>query len=295
MKILLVTKKTNQEILEKKVKALNITDPSFLEALSRSHNEHFEGLKKLREILAAESIACTELKRGMSWPSSSDFDYIVTLGGDGTILSSSHEVTDKRTPILGIRSSDESIGYLCALHHKNLKDLPTKLKNIDSESMMVERLSAEVTFQKNGSKVVTPPVLNDFLFANENPSSTTRYAISLNDHEELHKSSGIWIATPSGSTAAISTIGAVPQSIKDKDFQFKVRELYPKSSQFKLGGSLFNPDTDKFTITNFNDKAILAIDGQHGCINLSIGDKISFKRAKPLQLFCPTSFYNSHV
>ena len=80
------------------------------------------------------------------------------------------------------------------------------------------------------------------------------------------------------------------QSLSDLNFQYKVRELYPSPEHYKLSGSLFNPDKDRFVITNFNTEAILAVDGQHGCINLSVGDKISFKRARPLLLFNPSNF-----
>lgn len=287
MKVLLVTKKTNQEILKKRVRALKIFDRDFLKSLESSHKEHFDALKILRKTLTSEGIECAELKRGMPWPQTENFDIIVTLGGDGTILSSSHQVIFKNIPIIGIRSSDESIGHLCALDHKNLENLGEKLRNKGSELIKLQRLYAEVTFQKNNKTLRTPPVLNDFLFANSNPASTTRYSLTFNGLKELHKSSGIWISTPAGSTAAIGTIGAKKQKLSDSNFQYKVRELYPHPSKFKLAGGLFDPDKDVFTITNFNSDAILAIDGQHGCINLTIGDKITFKRAPSLLLFSP--------
>lgn len=289
MKVLLITKKTNHEILEGKVKSQSISDPGFLKNLRQSHEEHIQALDKLRDLLSREGVQCTELSRGMSWPRDQDFDCIITLGGDGTILSSSHQISQAQTPILGIRSSEESVGFLCALNHKNLEKLPGKLSSLEKETTEVERLSALVTFQKNGKTLQTPPILNDFLFANLHPASTSRYELRLNETHELHKSSGIWISTPSGSTAAIGTIGAQVQDLSDICFQYKVRELYPNPSHFKLSGGLFNPDVDQFEIINYNNDAILAVDGQHGSINLTIGDSISFKRANPLLLFSPSS------
>lgn len=287
MKILLISKKTNQEILEQQIKALNIIDRTFLDNLHQSHKEHFESLNLLRKILLLEKIECFELERGKPWPNINDIDLVITLGGDGTILSSSHHLVDEKIPILGIRSSKASIGHLCALDYKNIANLPKLVKGLESETIKLERIYSEVTFQKNNQTIKTQAVLNDFLFANINPASTTRYSLSFNGHEEFHKSSGIWISTPTGSTAAIGTMSGHKQNLSDLVFQYKVRELYPHPSKFKLVGSLFNPDQEELFITSYNNKAILAIDGQHGSIDLTLGDKITFKRAKALRIVKP--------
>lgn len=284
MKVLLITKQTNQEILDSQIKALRIRDPEFLERLRSSHEEHLESLESLRQVLKSSGIDVIELKRGAPWPDTSDLDCVITLGGDGTILFSSHHLSYSDVPLLGVRSSSESVGHLCALNEKNISLLPEKLSRTKEETVLVERLSAQVDFQ-SGGQLITAPILNDFLFSNKNPALTTRYGISLGDEKEDHKSSGVWISTAAGSTAAIGTLDVPAQGILDKEFQFKVRELYPHPSQFKLSGRLFNPDKESLSIYNYNKKAILAIDGRHGCVDLTLGDKITFKRAHPLKIF----------
>lgn len=284
MKVLLITKQTNQEVLDSQIKALGIRDPQYLERLKISHEEHFASLGVLRKILKEAQVETLELKRGATWPNISDLDCVITLGGDGTVLFSSHHLSYTDIPILGIRSSEESVGHLCALDYSNLNLLPQKLKNIKEEIVLVERLCAHVDFQ-SGGKLITPPILNDFLFSNKNPALTTRYEISLDSIEERHKSSGVWISTAAGSTAAIGTLDVPTQGVLDKNFQFKVRELYPHPSHFQLSGKLFDPDKEDLVIRNDNSAAILAIDGRHGCVDLTIGDKITFKRAHPIRIF----------
>ena len=128
--------------------------------------------------------------------------------------------------------------------------------------------------QKDKSVILSKPVLNDFLYTHKSPSCTTRYALSFNGVSEEHKSSGIWFATPTGSTAAIGAAGGVRQEKNETCFQYKVRELYShKPGLFSLYGGLYNPDQDKLTIINHNTEAILAIDGQHGSIPLELADK----------------------
>ena len=47
----------------------------------------------------------------------------------------------------------------------------------------------------------TVAVINDVLIAHKNPAATSRYLLELNKTKEEQRSSGIWIATPMGSTA----------------------------------------------------------------------------------------------
>ena len=284
MKVLLITKQTNQEVLDSQIKALGIKDPQYLERLKISHEEHMTSLETLRKVLKGAQIETLELKRGAPWPDISDLDCVITLGGDGTILFSSHHLSYSDVPLLGVRSSEESVGHLCALDTKNLMLIPEKLKKIKEDTVLVERLCAHVDFQ-SGGRLITPPILNDFLFSNKNPALTTRYEISLDGLEESHKSSGIWISTAAGSTAAIGTLDVPTQGILDKEFQFKVRELYPHPSHFKLSGRLFDPDKENLVIRNDSNASILAIDGRHGCVDLTLGDKITFKRAHPIRIF----------
>ena len=193
---------------------------------------------------------------------------------------------NKNIPVIGIRSSDESVGYLCCLDHSEIESkLPPLLKTFTEKTTKLERLLAKVTRQKDKTVIHTQPVLNDFLYTHKYPSCTTRYALSINGRTEEHKSSGIWFATPTGSTAAIGAAGGVKQERTEALFQYKVRELYsPKPGLYKLGGGFYNPEKDKLIIINHNTEATLAVDGQHGTIPLELGDCITFKRATPFKL-----------
>lgn len=289
MRILIVKKKTNKDLLSAKLEDLKITDQSFMEKLNTSHNQHMTALQSLRKVLTEAGVNFQELTRDDVWPATESFDLVITLGGDGTILSSSHFVEgENKTPVLGIRSSDESIGYLCCLSHLEIAEKLPKLLDLEEAKKKVvhlQRLYAEITKQKEKTTIRTKPVLNDFLFSHRSPAFTTRYSLSFNGRTEEQKSSGIWFSTPTGSTAAIGAAGGLKQKISDKDFQYRVRELYsPKGIQYQLFGGLYNPEQDELTLTNHNAEAILAVDGQHGNFDLSLGDKVSFKRATPLQL-----------
>ena len=133
------------------------------------------------------------------------------------------------------------------------------------------------------------PILNDFLYANCTPAETTSYRISLGDQRERHKSSGIWIATAAGSTAAINAAGGVRQKIDESLFQFYVREPYtpPDKPSYDIKSGMFDPEKNYILIENFSENAVLALDGQHGHVSLGFGDTISFRRAMDLCLIQP--------
>ena len=56
-----------------------------------------------------------------------DYDYVITLGGDGTFLTTAHYIRDQNIKILGINSDPcSSLGYLCPLKIQDNMDLHFK-------------------------------------------------------------------------------------------------------------------------------------------------------------------------
>ena len=58
------------------------------------------------------------------------------------------------------------------------------------------------------------------------PAETTRYELQFNKKVEEHKSSGLWLSTAIGSTAAISAAGGQELAFDSQLSQYIVRELY---------------------------------------------------------------------
>lgn len=213
-----------------------------------------------------------------------DFDLVITIGGDGTILHASHSIG--KVPILSINSSPEtSTGYFTS---GDARQFPSIIDSILNKKMKLRKLyRMEVTV--NG-EVVNSRVLNDVLFSNNCPASTTRYELQINDKKEHQVSSGIWISTAAGSTAAIKAAGGVPMEIDLCDLQFVVREPCPwgSSSQPLL------PTLTRGRITGKNSMAIrskspsatLFIDGPHVVVPVQFGDIITLSGgAAPILLY----------
>jgi NAD+ kinase len=75
------------------------------------------------------------------------------------------------------------------------------------------------------------------LVCHRNPAATTRYEIVVGGVSEIHRSSGIWIATAAGSTAAILSAGGRALAPRSRRLQYRVRELYREPGRsYRLAG-----------------------------------------------------------
>ena len=286
MKVLLITKPTNYEQygsrIRKQVDVCSL-DPFHLSDLEEAHNEHYSCLDKVRNKLQEASIDFVQITRGQLWPVFK-YDAIITVGGDGTLLSASHGIYDD-TPVIGFKSSNSSVGYLCVGDESYVDKTIDDLKNSKLEFSRRKRLSAKVIRLDIEEVVETAPILNDILFANLYPAAVTRYKIKFNGREEVHKSSGIWLSTATGSTAAISAAGGKVYAPKSDKFQFLAREVYTSDgSSPSLIHEVFDFPSSSLSIENHCSRAILAQDGERGVIHLHYGDVIEITEGPDLML-----------
>lgn len=252
--------------------------------LKLAHDEHYASLERLRNALTAASLPYDELSRESPWPTQRRYRYIFTVGGDGTLLTSSHHV-DQDTVIIGVRSSTTSVGWLCGVQFAAIDEVVEQLKSGTLPIVNVARMQAEVERVATGQILRTQPVLNDLLFCNANPAATTRYRLQVGKELEGQKSSGIWVSTATGSTAAIHAAGGQTMQPLSRDFQYYVREVMRIGApKYRLTGAVFDPDAAPLAIENRNEDGILALDGQHGVIELALGDRVRILRGPDLRI-----------
>lgn len=290
MKALIITKPTNLEqhgeVVKAQIKRQQL-EVLHLEDLEQAHDEHYVCMETVKDKLVKAGIDFEVLSRSDVWDESLEYDVVVSVGGDGTLLSASHWI-ENTTPVIGIRSSRSSVGYLCAGDISHLDAILSKFQNDELSFVDCARLRAEIYHTEKHTFEMTVPALNDFLFANLYPSATSRYRITVGDESEAHKSSGIWVSTATGSTAGIRAAGGQAMTRDDGRFQYLVRELYQNPGEScSLINGFFDPDASRLLIENLSESAILAVDGQRDVINLKFGDRIDFKRAPSIRIALP--------
>ncbi|MFK7825363.1 MAG: NAD(+)/NADH kinase [Oligoflexales bacterium] len=289
MHVLISCKTTNLDVHGESIKrkiAHGFLSEDHLERLVLDHEKHHKCRKALLDLLDHYQISYVEVHRGRYWPELSKVDAVISVGGDGTVLEASHHVHNKDIPVLGIRSSSMSVGYLCTCDINGLERYIKQLATGKLKISKLCRLQAKIQYAETGREILSDPILNDFLFSNRNPAATTRYIFQIGKDKERQKSSGIWLATAAGSTAAIRTAGGAQVDRNSDEFQYVVREPYtpPGSEPFKLQKGFFSAMDESVKIENFCEHATLALDGQHGQLKLTFGDTLTFLRASDLSL-----------
>lgn len=247
-----------------------------------AHEEHLLSVKLVRRELRYRGLRFVE-RANVPDTALGRYDLVVTVGGDGTLLDASHSVR-RQLPMLGVNSAPaSSVGFLTACR------APTFAQTLDAfiageiRPLAVQRLRVKIN-----RTTLPEPVLNDVLFCHDNPAMVSRYRLATPSAEEQQQSSGVWISTPAGSTAAFRSAGGTPMSLTARSFAFIVREPYaPPGSSLQLTGEILGAD-EVLSIESRVSAASLFIDGSYRRHSVHYGDLVSFSlHPSPLLLVRP--------
>ncbi len=133
-----------------------------------------------------------------------DYDYAVTVGGDGTLLHAAHLLMNKEIPIVGVNVG--RLGFLTALtadDYKKLILLKTKEFFREDRLMLLARC-----------KDFTAVALNEVLLAGGSLAKTVDVEVYCDDSLVFgYRGDGVIVSTPTGSTAyALSAGGPIIDS-----------------------------------------------------------------------------------
>jgi NAD+ kinase len=247
--------------------------------LLRAHHDHVNTVKEARKILARLGVKAVFRFRS-DIGDAAGADLIISLGGDGTFLWTSH-IVDKNCPIMAINTApSDSVGYFCAGTKRNLEAILTECLHGKLKETRLSRMRVEVD-----DELITGRVLNDALYTHQDPAATSRYAIRFRGRQEEHKSSGVWMGPAAGSTAAIYSAGGKILPIGSKRMQFVVREAFSWHHRpLRLTKGLLDPG-EELSLISRNRRSGLYIDGAHLRREIGIGSEIRVRLSdEPLTL-----------
>ena len=308
----IVQKKTALERYTKR--ALNVDFFDYLERAGQSldglvhaHNEHNKSRDRLLKHLEVLGISAEIFTLDELAASAKDFyssekpesglhparGLVLALGGDGTLLHASHYVGND-VWLAGVNSCPEhSVGHLCDILPNDIERKISMLLARSVEPTLVRRLK---TVSSRGH--VLPLALNDVLLTNRHPAATSRYQLSISstavgndtgtkntekkseERTEKQLSSGLWVAAPAGTTAAISSYGLPPLPLDSSCFQFAVREPYMPSIQSAAAQPLHllkeKLEGNSTTLTLFSRmrQGIVCVDGPDSSAYLGFGESV---------------------
>lgn len=282
--VLVIYKKSAYQIYvrerrNERIRELVERDDKAVKSILAADREHVETLEEAREALRELGV------RGVFRYRSDeglveDFDLIVTVGGDGTLLWASHRVPPG-VPVIAINSApDHSVGYFCGGRKGRVREILDDALRGRLRETVLTRMKVE-----RDGQVLHKRVLNDALFCHRSPAATTRYLMRAHGVEEQHKSSGVWVGPAAGSTAAQRSAGGRILPPTSRRLQYVVREPYvPPEGEYRLRRGLVGTQ-EKLVIYSQIREGMVFLDGPHVAHEVPIGSELVFSRSdEPLTL-----------
>ncbi len=211
-----------------------------------------------------------------------DVDWVVVLGGDGTLLGAARQVGRYGAPILGVNLG--GLGFLTCIP---MEQLYSAVETMVSGGLQVEsRMMLETKVLRGESEVIRFQVLNDVVINKSTLARIIDLDVAIDDvFVTTFRADGLIISTPTGSTAYnLSAGGPI---------------LYPTIETFLLtpicpftltNRPIIVPDSAVVSIEmgrESEETVVLTFDGQVG-FDLHHGDKVNiYKSKEKINLFKP--------
>ncbi len=245
----------------------------------RAQREHRRTLDAVVATLSRLELSCDLIERFRGIPEDR-YDLVVTVGGDGTVLTTAHRVKD--APVLAINSApQDSEGFLTAADRNGFLRLLRSFLSGQGQPGLLRRLELVL----NGRRI-PELVLNDVLIAEANPAMISRYALTVGGRTEEQRSSGVWVATAAGSTAAIRSAGGRALPLRSSRFQYIVREPYVGRGrrQMRLDGGCLGASA-ALGCRSLMHRGTIFVDGAHVRYPFHYGDRLVVRATpEPLRM-----------
>ena len=250
---------------------------AFWDSQREGHRSHLDSLTRTIDALEQLRWSYDSVNRE-DFRGPDGHDLVITVGGDGTVLSASHRTLG--VPLLAVNSDPvRSVGYFCATDAAGITEKLQAFQAGQLSEYVLHRLRIQM-----GDEEVGPPVLNDVLVANENPAATSRYALIAGNRVEHQRSSGLWISTAAGSTAGIRSAGGSVLPLEVPLLQYLVREpVVSPLSHFELLRGVRELD-EGIRVVSEMSQGYAYIDGPYESIPFGLGEEMRVSTHEPLRI-----------
>lgn len=285
-RVLVVYKKSYYELYgyehrERHFTALQKRQHPIVHNMRLSHEENQQTIAAVCSALETVGLPYDCIYRG-ELKNTSAYDLLLSVGGDGTFLEVARYTID--TPVLGVNSDpSRSTAFFCAGDRHNIQQRLEALLAGRLRTVQLARLQVSIN-----DTPLPYCALNDLLIAHDNPAAITSYTLQVGEKSEAQKSSGVWIASAAGSTAAIRAAGGRVMPLRSRKLQYLVREPYVADGcRYRLLKGLVSPGT-VLQITSKMRRGEVFMDGPHLRFSLGLGDTLGVTtEAAPLRVIGP--------
>jgi len=199
-------------------------------------------------------------------------EFIITLGGDGTLLGAAKDIRENQTPILGINMG--RLGFLTEVETRNIFTALEKV--LSGDFTIEERMMLESKIIRGNDTIGTFYSLNDTYITGGLQLRSVAMDVSIGeDYMNTYIGDGIVVSTPTGSTAySLSAGGPIISP------ELNAILITPLCAHSLRARSIVVSDNDTVNIT-LGDRyhnAYFNADGHSGCA-LKGGDRVIIKKA----------------
>ncbi len=200
-------------------------------------------------------------------------DFVLVLGGDGTLLAAARDLNGKATPLLGV-----NLGGLGFLTEVTVDGLPAFLNDVfNGRSRIEKRETLEAAVLRSDKVLEKYRALNEVVVGKGTLFRLLKLEVTIGSEHLTHfAADGLIVATPTGSTAySLSAGGPI---LHPEVFAFVLTPICPHSLTSR---PLVIPMDKELTVRvkTQNENTMLTCDGQQG-MQLVAGDEIKIRRSE---------------
>ncbi|MFP4520521.1 MAG: NAD(+)/NADH kinase [Fibrobacterota bacterium] len=199
-------------------------------------------------------------------------DFIISVGGDGTLLSAASMVLKRKIPIIGL-----NIGELGFLTEFSLSEFKNEIKMVlENKTRLSRRKRLETKVFRGKKEIYCDSALNEVVIYRKG-GNVVNLSVNLeNDLLGSYNADGIIISTPTGSTAYSLSCGG-PILYPSLDC-FLLNPISPHSLTERP--VIFPSDKElEVTIKKSRVQAMVSADGKKG-VTLKMGDRVIVKKSE---------------
>lgn len=219
---------------------------------------------------------------------SGDFDLLIALGGDGTMLRAAHLCAPSNVPILGI-----NLGRLGFLIQVELKDCPRRLEQLLNGKAWIEnRMMLRVEHFRAGESRGVSQALNEAAISRGQALRPVRLSVDVDGRLlTTYVADGLLAATPTGSTAYALAAGGpiLPPELRNI-------LIVPVAPHLSVDRAVVLSEGSSVSILIQSDNTVLSVDGQEAIV-LSEDDHVDVRAGESAARFVrfgnPGYFYRN--
>jgi len=218
------------------------------------------------------------------------YDFVVTLGGDGTVLFAARNSVDLEIPVFPVNLGQ--FGFIASISteewKKNLEDF------LEGKAFITKRSMLTADIIRDGHSIYSGYGLNDVVISAKRAATTICLNVKYKDCQLCKlKADGVIVSTPTGSTAYSAAAGGPIIDTELDAFVLTPINSFSLSSRPIVLNS--NGEIEIMVEQSRTKEVSITIDGQEP-VNLVTGDIIKINQfQKKINLVCSSkeNFYNA--